>query len=46
MAVHVLERVARDDAFADLALEAALARRPLDARDAALATELVYGTLR
>ena len=46
VAVHVLERVARDDAFADLALEADLARRPLDARDAALATELVYGTLR
>ena len=46
VAVHVLERVARDGAFADLALEAALARRPLDARDAALATELVYGTLR
>lgn len=46
VAVHVLERVARDGAFADLALEAALARRPVDARDAALATELVYGTLR
>ncbi len=44
--LHVLERVARDGAFADLALEAALARRPLSMRDAALATELVYGTLR
>jgi 16S rRNA (cytosine967-C5)-methyltransferase len=46
VAIHVLERVARDGAFADLALEAALIRRPLEARDAALATELVYGTLR
>jgi 16S rRNA (cytosine967-C5)-methyltransferase len=46
VAVHVLERVARDGAFADLALEAALDRQPLDARDAALATELVYGSLR
>ncbi len=46
VAAHVLERVARDDAFADLAMEVALARRPLAARDAGLATELVYGTLR
>lgn len=46
VAIHVLERVARDGAYADLALEAALAHRPLAARDAALATELVYGTLR
>jgi len=46
VAIHVLERVARDGAFADIALEASLARRPTHARDAALATELVYGTLR
>jgi 16S rRNA (cytosine967-C5)-methyltransferase len=46
VAAHVLERVARDAAFADLALEAALARAPLAPRDAGLATELVYGTLR
>jgi 16S rRNA (cytosine967-C5)-methyltransferase len=46
VAVHVLERVARDGAFAALALEAAVGRRRLDTRDAALATELVYGTLR
>ncbi len=45
-AARVLERVAADDAFADLALEAELTRRPLSPRDAALATELVYGTLR
>jgi 16S rRNA (cytosine967-C5)-methyltransferase len=46
VAAHALERVARDGAFADLALDAALARRPLATRDTALATELVYGTLR
>jgi 16S rRNA (cytosine967-C5)-methyltransferase len=38
--------VERDDAFADLALEAELTRRTLAPRDVALATELVYGTLR
>jgi 16S rRNA (cytosine967-C5)-methyltransferase len=46
VATHVLERIERDGAFADLALDAALARRPLAARDTALATELIYGTLR
>jgi 16S rRNA (cytosine967-C5)-methyltransferase len=46
IAAHVLHRVARDGAFADVALEHALDRQPLDPRDAALATELVYGTLR
>jgi len=46
VAARVLERVERDAAFADLALEAELARAPLTQRDAALATELVYGTLR
>jgi len=45
-AARVLVRVQVDEAFADLALEAELARRPLSPRDAALATELVYGTLR
>jgi 16S rRNA (cytosine967-C5)-methyltransferase len=42
----VLERVETDGAFADLALDAELRRRSLPVRDAALATELVYGTLR
>jgi 16S rRNA (cytosine967-C5)-methyltransferase len=42
----VLERVAAEGAFADLTLEAELGRRRLGPRDAALATELVYGTLR
>ncbi|MGH7334908.1 MAG: 16S rRNA (cytosine(967)-C(5))-methyltransferase RsmB [Candidatus Rokuibacteriota bacterium] len=46
LAIHVLERVARDGAFADLALDAALARQRLTVRDTALATELTYGTLR
>ena len=45
-AANVLERVTRDLAFADLALDAELARRPLDQRDVALATEVVYGSLR
>jgi 16S rRNA (cytosine967-C5)-methyltransferase len=46
VAVRVLERVETDAAFADLALDAELARRPLAPRDVGLATELVYGTLR
>ncbi len=46
VAARVLERVARDAAFADLALDAELSRRPLGARDIGLATEIVYGTLR
>ena len=46
VAAQVLERVETDAAFADLALDAELQRRPLAPRDAALATELVYGTLR
>ena len=46
VAARVLERVETDAAFADLALDAELSRRALSARDVALATELVYGTLR
>jgi 16S rRNA (cytosine967-C5)-methyltransferase len=45
-AARVLERVETDAAFVDLALDAELARRPLGRRDAGLATEIVYGTLR
>lgn len=45
-AARVLERVETDAAFADLALEAERGRRRLTPRDAALATELVLGTLR
>ena len=45
-AARALQRVADDDAFADLALDAEITARQLSTRDAALATELVYGTLR
>jgi 16S rRNA (cytosine967-C5)-methyltransferase len=47
VAARVLVRVDKERAFAAAALEAELGREPdLDARDRALATELVYGTLR
>jgi 16S rRNA (cytosine967-C5)-methyltransferase len=46
VAARVLERVDTEGAFADLALDGELSRAALDPRDAALATELVYGTLR
>ncbi len=46
VAARVLERVLTGAAYADHALDAELARRHLDPRDSALATELVYGTLR
>ncbi len=46
VAARVLERVVSEGAYADLALDAELDRRRLSPRDVALATELVYGTLR
>ena len=47
VAMRVLVRVDKSQAFAAAALEAELTRAAdLDARDRALATELVYGTLR
>jgi 16S rRNA (cytosine967-C5)-methyltransferase len=47
IAAEVLTRVAQGGAFANLALDAALRQAgALDAREAALATELSYGTLR
>lgn len=48
VARHVLRRVRRDEAYANLALSAALSGRGahLSAVDKALATELVYGVLR
>jgi 16S rRNA (cytosine967-C5)-methyltransferase len=46
VATRVLERVIRDEAFADVALEHEVTRRGLAPRDAALAAELVFGTLR
>lgn len=45
-AARVLARVWQEQAFATAALDAELGRRALDPRDAALATELVYGVLR
>lgn len=46
LAIRVLDRVENSSAFADLALSAALARSRLAPSDRALATELLYGTLR
>ncbi len=45
-AARILERVETDRAFADLALDAEIERAGLSARDAALATEVVFGVLR
>ncbi|HEY3977431.1 MAG TPA: transcription antitermination factor NusB [Streptosporangiaceae bacterium] len=45
-ACDVLCAVAERDAYANLLLPAVLAQRGLGGRDAALATELTYGTLR
>ena len=45
-ALRILVRVEEDRAFADIVLEHALEHARLDARDAGLCTELVYGTLR
>ncbi|MFI5308672.1 MAG: transcription antitermination factor NusB [Polyangiales bacterium] len=46
VAVRVLERVAERGAYASRALDAELGRARLQPRDAALATEIVYGALR
>jgi len=47
VAARVVERVLRDGAYASAALDAELSRaQQLSARDRALATELVYGSLR
>jgi 16S rRNA (cytosine967-C5)-methyltransferase len=46
VAARVLERVETEQAFADLALDAELSRASATTRDAALGTELVFGTLR
>ena len=46
VAFDVLRAVTADDAYANLVLPVMLRRRALDPRDAALATELTYGTLR
>ena len=46
IAIRVIERVQRAGAYADLALHHALVQSNLPPADRALATELVYGTLR
>jgi 16S rRNA (cytosine967-C5)-methyltransferase len=46
VAATVLHRVMVDAAFASRVLDTELARAELDERDARLATEIVYGTLR
>ena len=46
VATRVLGRVTDDGAFAAAALSAELGRARIERRDAALATEIVYGTLR
>ncbi len=46
VAYAVLRRVFEQDAWADRALHAEAARAPLDARDRAFATHLVYGTVQ
>ncbi len=46
IAIRVVERVQRAGAYADLALHHALVHSRIPAADRALATELVYGTLR
>jgi 16S rRNA (cytosine967-C5)-methyltransferase len=46
LAFEVLRAVHERDAYANLVLPGLLTERALDTRDAALATELTYGTLR
>lgn len=46
IAIRVVERVQRAGAYADLALHHALVQSNMPPADRALATELVYGTLR
>lgn len=46
VAFRTLQAVSEDDAYANLVLPRALAEARLSGRDAALATELGYGTLR
>lgn len=46
LAIDVLRRIEAENAFATLALDHALERRPLSPEDRALATELTYGCVR
>ncbi|MFW5967039.1 MAG: 16S rRNA (cytosine(967)-C(5))-methyltransferase RsmB [Persicimonas sp.] len=45
LAQQILEKIEREDAYSHIALDAAMSRSDLDARDRGLATEIVYGTL-
>jgi 16S rRNA (cytosine967-C5)-methyltransferase len=46
VATRVIHRVLTDEAYASVVLDAELSRAMLDERDAALASRIVYGTLR
>ncbi|RKR74116.1 RsmB/NOP family class I SAM-dependent RNA methyltransferase [Frondihabitans australicus] len=46
VALEVIRAVEQDDAYANLLLPQRIAKARLDAKDAGLATELTYGTLR
>ena len=46
LAVDLLTRVERDQAYASILLDATLARGALESKEAALLTELTYGVLR
>ena len=46
VAMTVLRQVTQDDAFANLVAPKAIRRAKLNSRDAAFATELIYGSLR
>ena len=46
LAIIVLNRVFRTDSYADLLLDASFVKYQLSGRDRALASEIVYGTLR
>ncbi len=46
LALHLLQRIEQDGAYANLVVPAALAASGLDTRDRAFVTDLVYGTTR
>ncbi len=46
LAVSILDRVFRSDSYADILLDSSLRKMNILPKDRALATELVYGTLR
>ncbi len=46
LAVEILLKVEKRDAYADILLDHVLKKEPLSARDRSLLTQLVYGTLR